>query len=145
MIDALKQAVERAAQQPEPEQAALAHLLMQAMDTDAKWDALLRTPSSLAMLEGWAEDAHQEHLRGATRDGETRDLDGLLQWQAREAFRLFNTNPAHPGLKFARIHGTQAPIYSLRFSEQCRVLGRKEDDTMVWFWIGTHNGYEELI
>lgn len=74
MIDALKQAVERAAQQPEPEQAALAHLLIQAMDADAKWDALLSSPASLTVLEQMAEEAHQEHLRG-----ETRDLEELLE------------------------------------------------------------------
>lgn len=77
MIDALKEAVERAAQQTEQEQAALAHLLMQAMDADARWDVLLRTPSSLAMLEQMAEEAHQEHLLG-----ETRDLDELLEADA---------------------------------------------------------------
>lgn len=80
MIDALKQAVERAAQRPEHEQAILAHLLMQAMDADAKWDALLHTPSSLVMLEQMAEEAHQEHLRG-----ETRDLDDLLDADANDA------------------------------------------------------------
>lgn len=78
-----------------------------------------------------------------------RHLYERLPWQvrkqAREAYSQFKQNPAHPGLNFERIHGTQALIYSARVSEQYRVLGRKEDDTMVWFWIGTHNEYEKLI
>lgn len=79
MIDALKRAIERAAQQPESEQAALAYLLMQAMDADAKWDALLNSPASLTVLEHMAEEPHQEHVRG-----ETRDLDEfVLDWHVR--------------------------------------------------------------
>jgi hypothetical protein len=61
MIDALKQAFERAAEQPGDEQAALAALIVQTLDADARWDALLAdplTPQALDLLaaEAMAED-----------------------------------------------------------------------------------------
>ena len=61
MIETLKQAVERAAQQPPEEQEALAAILMQAMDDDARWEALFAdplTPQALDLLaaEALAED-----------------------------------------------------------------------------------------
>jgi hypothetical protein len=61
MIEALKQAVERASQQPAEEQEALAAMLMQAMDDDAKWETLFAdpfTPQALDLLaaEAIAED-----------------------------------------------------------------------------------------
>jgi hypothetical protein len=38
------------------------------------------------------------------------------------------------------------PLFSARVSEQCRVLGRNEGaDTVVWFWIGTHQEYYKLL
>jgi hypothetical protein len=43
------------------------------IEADKQWDALLSDPDSLAMLEEMAEEAHQEHLRGATEEiGKTR-------------------------------------------------------------------------
>ncbi len=44
MIDALKQAVERASQQSAEERETLAAILTQAMDDDAKWEALFADP-----------------------------------------------------------------------------------------------------
>lgn len=72
-------------------------------------------------------------------------LPERVRKQAREAYRQFHDNPAAPGLNFERIAGSRTPIYSARVSEQYRVLGRREDDTIVWFWIGTHSDYDKLI
>ncbi|HEX6820085.1 MAG TPA: hypothetical protein VF120_17040 [Ktedonobacterales bacterium] len=73
MIDELKRAVERAAQQPESEQIVLARLLNETIDADSRWDELLHDPRGLAVLEQMAQEAHEEHLRG-----ETRDIDELF-------------------------------------------------------------------
>lgn len=56
MIDLLRQAVERAAQQPEAEQTAIAQAIIEILDADAAWQTLLsdpRTPQTLDEL--WAE------------------------------------------------------------------------------------------
>jgi hypothetical protein len=74
MIDELKRAFERAAEQPESEQVELARLLNEAIDADSRWEELLRDPRSVSLLERMAQEAHEEYLRG-----ETRDLDELSQ------------------------------------------------------------------
>jgi mRNA-degrading endonuclease RelE of RelBE toxin-antitoxin system len=71
-------------------------------------------------------------------------LSPQIQEQAREAYRLFVQNPQHPSLRFKKIHKSQ-DIYSVRISQGYRALGVLEDDTMIWFWIGSHADYDQLI
>ena len=71
-------------------------------------------------------------------------LPGPIKERAREAYRRFVENPDHPGLRFKRVHATE-PIYSVRVTKDYRALGLLEDDIMIWFWIGSHADYDELI
>ena len=71
-------------------------------------------------------------------------LPESIKERARETYGRFVENPDHPGLRFKRIHATQ-PIYSVRVSKDYRALGLLEDDTIIWFWIGSHADYDELI
>ena len=66
MIVQLKQAVALAAQKPPHEQAALAHLLMEAMQGDTTWDALFSDPRSDALLERLVAEACAEDDAGET-------------------------------------------------------------------------------
>jgi hypothetical protein len=43
-----------------------------------------------------------------------------------------------------RVH-EHNPIYSVRIGLHYRALGLKEDDTIIWFWIGSHAEYDKLI
>jgi hypothetical protein len=63
---------------------------------------------------------------------------------ARKSYRLWRENPAHPSLHFKRIHGRE-PLYSVRIGRGWRALGLLEDDTVTWFWIGSHAEYDRLI
>ncbi len=67
-----------------------------------------------------------------------------IQNQAVKAYEVWNNNPNHPGLHFKSIHSTE-PLYSVRISRGYRALGLKEDNTIIWFWIGSHSEYEKLI
>jgi mRNA-degrading endonuclease RelE of RelBE toxin-antitoxin system len=67
-----------------------------------------------------------------------------VQERAREAYRRFVENPDHPGLRFKQVHPTE-PIYSVRIGRNYRALGVREDDAMIWFWIGSHADYDDLI
>jgi hypothetical protein len=71
-------------------------------------------------------------------------LPAQTQQQAREAYRLFRENPAHPGLHFKQIHG-DPPIYSARVGIKYRAVGALDGDTVVWFWIGAHADYDKLL
>ncbi len=64
--------------------------------------------------------------------------------RAREAYRLFRDNPNHPSLRFKQVHATR-PIYSARVGLGYRALAVRDGDVVVWFWIGTHAAYDELI
>ena len=64
---------------------------------------------------------------------------------ARGAYRLFEVNPAHPGLRFKPVN-PQKTIYSVRVGLGYRALGVLPDsDTIVWYWIGSHADYNRLI
>ena len=63
---------------------------------------------------------------------------------ARRNYRLWKQNPRHPSLQFKRVHATE-PIYSVRVGWHWRALGVLEDDTIAWFWIGSHADYDRLL
>jgi hypothetical protein len=51
---------------------------------------------------------------------------------AQKAYRLFRSNPQHPGLQFKRVHDRE-PIYSVRVTLGYRALGLLEDGEVTWF------------
>jgi hypothetical protein len=63
---------------------------------------------------------------------------------ARKKYRLWKQNPSHPGLRFKRIHSRET-LYSIRISQGWRAVGLLEEDTVTWFWIGSHAEYDNLI
>jgi hypothetical protein len=70
-------------------------------------------------------------------------LPGDTRRQAYAAYRLFKRDPFHPSLHFKRISPT---VYSVRIGLDYRALGRREaDDLIVWFWIGPHSEYDQLV
>lgn len=71
-------------------------------------------------------------------------LPGPIRQQAREAYRLFKQNPQHPSLRFKRVHETR-PIFSVRINLDYRAVGVVTSDEIVWFWIGPHAQYEQLL
>ena len=64
--------------------------------------------------------------------------------QAREAYRLFRENPSHPGLRFKKVY-PKPPMYSARVGIAYRAVGTLDNDTLVWFWIGSHAEYDKLL
>lgn len=73
-----------------------------------------------------------------------RRLPKDVREQARKAYQLFRDNPQHPSLNFKPIHPTQS-VYSARISRTHRALGVLSGDEIVWFWIGSHADYDQLI
>jgi hypothetical protein len=72
------------------------------------------------------------------------DLPETVKRQARDAYRLFRQNPAHPGLHFKQVHA-DPPTYSARVGLGYRAVGALDGDTVVWFWIGSHADYDKLL
>jgi hypothetical protein len=71
-------------------------------------------------------------------------LDPEIQAQARKAYALWRKSPIHPSLRFKRVN-EDPPVYSVRITRAHRALGVKSDDCMIWYWIGSHDDYEEMI
>ena len=60
------------------------------------------------------------------------------------AYAIWRQNPFHPSLQFKRVD-PEEPIYSVRVGRGYRALGWLEGDTVVWFWIGTHDEYDRIL
>jgi hypothetical protein len=71
-------------------------------------------------------------------------LPARAQRQARQSYRLFKENPAHPGLHFKKVH-PEPPTYSARVGISYRAIGTLDGDTIIWFWIGSHASYDKLL
>jgi mRNA-degrading endonuclease RelE of RelBE toxin-antitoxin system len=71
-------------------------------------------------------------------------LPAEIRQQARVAYRQFQENPNHPSLRFKKVHPT-LPIYSARINRSYRAVGQLQDDTVVWFWVGSHTEYDQLL
>lgn len=65
-------------------------------------------------------------------------LQDRIKRNARKNYKLWKQNPSHPSLEFKRVHPRE-PIYSIRVGIGWRALGVKEDDAIIWFWIGSHS------
>jgi hypothetical protein len=71
-------------------------------------------------------------------------LPAHVQRQAREAYRLFQRDPAHPGLHFKQVHA-DPPLYSARVGISYRAVCVRDGNTVVWYWIGSHAAYDQLL
>ena len=72
------------------------------------------------------------------------DLPEQVRQQARRAYRLFRSNPSHPGLQFKKVD-EEENIYSVRVGLSYRALGQLDGSEIVWFWIGPHAEYDKLV
>ncbi|MDX1957831.1 MAG: hypothetical protein SFU98_04620 [Leptospiraceae bacterium] len=64
-----------------------------------------------------------------------------IQKSARKSYILWQENQNHPSLHFKKI----GDLYSVRIAERWRVLGIFQGQTYIWFWIGSHEDYNNLI
>lgn len=67
-----------------------------------------------------------------------------IQEQARLAYRQFKINLGHPSLRFKQVN-PRLSVYSARISKDYRAVGQLDDDTIIWFWIGSHSDYDKLL
>lgn len=73
-----------------------------------------------------------------------RELPVEVRDAARKAYALFRENPQYPSLQFKKVHERE-PVYSVRVTIAYRAVGLLENDTITWFWIGSHADYDRLL
>lgn len=71
-------------------------------------------------------------------------LPNDIRRRALRSYRIFQKDPFHPGLHFKQVHHSK-PIYSARVGLGYRALAVKDGDAIIWFWIGTHADYNQLV
>ena len=54
---------------------------------------------------------------------------------------MLKADPRHPSLRLKRV----GAFWSARVGLRIRALARDRPEGLVWFWIGPHDRYEELI
>lgn len=68
-------------------------------------------------------------------------LPDAVQALADKAFSLLNTDPRHPSLHFKKV----GRFWSARVGIHHRAVGVQVPDGVLWFWIGTHAEYDNLV
>lgn len=71
-------------------------------------------------------------------------LPRSVQIQAKIAYLRWKETPFHTSLDFKRI-SRKLPVYSIRIGRSYRALGRRDEDTVTWIWIGSHEAYNTLL
>jgi len=77
------------------------------------------------------------------------ELPPAVQRAAHAAFRVFQANPDHPALRRHALRDThrgrhRAESWSVSITMQYRALYVVDDDTNVWYWIGSHADFDSL-
>ena len=73
-----------------------------------------------------------------------RELPEDVQQSADRNFELLKADPRHPSLHFKKV-GRQKQLWSVRIGLHYRALGKDKPESVVWFWIGTHAEYDQLL
>lgn len=69
------------------------------------------------------------------------ELPADIQRLAAKQYRLWIRDSSHPSLQFKKIHS----FWSCRVTDSYRALATIDGDTVIWFWIGTHAQYDQII
>ena len=70
-----------------------------------------------------------------------RALPKSIQVAPVKQHALLERSPRHPSLMLKKVKN----LWSVRVTEDYRAVAFEEDGTLVWFWIGTHTGYNKRI
>ena len=73
-----------------------------------------------------------------------RALPQDVRRRARAAFHLWLQDPHHPSLRFKEIRKHKS-VYSVRIGVDWRALGVVRGDAVIWFWIGSHADYDQVV
>jgi len=71
-----------------------------------------------------------------------KKLPPHIKSAARDAYKKFKQNPAHPSLRLERLR-KDPRLWSVRVTRDFRAVARRyENDVWLWFWIGNHAEFD---
>ena len=69
-----------------------------------------------------------------------RELPEDVQKLAQKNFTLFGANPQPPSLGFQK----KGAVYTVEVGRRYRAIARERNGDYYWFWIGTHEAYNNF-
>jgi len=70
-----------------------------------------------------------------------RKLPEHVRALADKNYSLLKDNPQHPSLHFKKV----GRFWSVRVGTRYRALATEVEEGLLWFWIGSHADYDDLI
>jgi hypothetical protein len=70
-----------------------------------------------------------------------RNLPEHIRALADKSYSLLKENPKHPSLQLKKV----GRFWSARVGSRYRALAIDVDEGLLWFWIGSHADYDDLI
>jgi hypothetical protein len=70
-----------------------------------------------------------------------RQLPDEIRTLADKNFELLRANSRHPSLHLKKI----GSFWTVRIGLRYRALAKEREEGLVWFWIGPHDRYDQLI
>lgn len=70
-----------------------------------------------------------------------RQLTLELRELADAKYQLLKLNPRHPSLRLKKI----GVFWSVRIGLGHRALAKERKEGLAWFWIGSHDMYEQIL
>lgn len=71
-------------------------------------------------------------------------LPADVQDRALKALDLLHADERHPSLHFKEVSRKEA-AWSVRVSQDYRMVGYRAGGRVTWFWIGKHDDYDTLL
>jgi hypothetical protein len=73
-------------------------------------------------------------------------LPNDIRTRADKQFSLLKANRQHPSLQFKKVGERRGvEVWSVRVTLYYRALAIKREDGYLWFWIGDHKAYDQLV
>ena len=69
------------------------------------------------------------------------DLPEEVRRRADKQYELLVSDPAHPSVQLKPV----GRFWSARVTDAYRALCVREENILIWFWLGTHDDYERLL
>ena len=70
-----------------------------------------------------------------------RKLPDEIRQLADKNFAILKQNPEHPSLRFKKM----GILWSARVGLHYRAVAKVRSEGLVWFWIGHHSEYDQLL
>jgi Txe/YoeB family toxin of Txe-Axe toxin-antitoxin module len=68
-------------------------------------------------------------------------LPSRIQELADKQYRLWLNDPGHPSVRFKKV----GSYWSARITDDYRAVGIMDEDAVIWFFIGRHDEYTQLL